>query len=190
MVRNVTVLLVIALITGCGGRNLSIAVPDWYLSPPNNPEMLVGTGQAVSEDMGIARNQAVSLARVDLARSIEARVEALIETNQGQAGSMNPQVTQYFNQAAREVLQQDMMGVRTESVEMIDNPDGAGYMVWALVVQDIAAANKALLDRMRAQEALYAEFQKTQAFERLDAEIKRFEQSRQVPQGARPGGVR
>ena len=51
----------------------------------------------------------------------------------------------------------------------------------ALVVQDIATANQALLDQLRAQEALYAEFQKTQAFERLNEEIRRYEESRRPP---------
>ena len=168
---------------GCAGTTNvgSLSIPDWYLNPPNNPEMLVGTGQAVSRDMGIGRNQAVSLARVDLARAIEVKIEALVETNQGQAGTIDPQITQYFNQAAREVMQQDLMGVRTEKIEVGENPDGPGYMIWALVVQDIATANRALLDRMRSQEALYAEFQKTQAFERLDDEIRRFEESRRPP---------
>lgn len=181
--RSVVAGVSVLTLWGCGGTTMvgNLNVPDWYLSPPNNPEMLVGTGQAVSRDMGIGRNQAVSLARVDLARAIEVKIEALIETNQGQAGTIDPEVTQYFNQAAREVMQQDLMGVRTEKIEVSENPDGPGYMIWALVVQDIATANRALLERMRSQEALYAEFQKTQAFERLDQEIQRFEQSRRAP---------
>ena len=171
----------VALLMACAGgpattvnrAEAALSVPDWFLNPGQATEMPYGVATSYSRDIGIAREQAVSLARVDLARQIEVRIESLIETNQGQAGGVDPAVTQYFNQAAREVLQTELVGVRIETTDV--QREAIGYRVYVMVVQDIAAANRALLEQLRAEDALYAEFQKTEAFERLDAELRRLE---------------
>lgn len=160
---------------GAGLRSEAVLlqVPAWFLTPGRFTEMPHGVGTAYSRDMGIARSQAIALARVDLVRQIETRLEGLIETNQGQLGSVSPRAHQFFNQAAREVLQARLVGVQTHQAEVVR--EAIGYRFYVMVVQDVAAANKAILEQMSTDEALYAEFQKTEAFERLNAEIRRLE---------------
>lgn len=180
MIDRGVVLVFLVFLAGCAGSGARVdgnPIPDWFNQPPVMEGNLVAVGTAVSRDLGIARNQAIAAARVELAQSIETRIEGLTELNQNQAGGLDPQVTQYFNQAAREVMQVDLMGVRTDRTEVMN--EGQGFRVYAMVIQDIAAANRALLERMRSQEALYAEFQKTEAFERLNEQIRRYEADRE-----------
>ncbi|MDC0160425.1 LPP20 family lipoprotein [Gemmatimonadales bacterium] len=182
-------LVLIAL--GCGGSGnvdrvepMTVAnVPSWYTNPPNERGP-VGVGDAVSRNMGIARRQAIALARAEIATEIEARADVLIELSASNIGSSDPVDTQFFEETIKQaVIGVELYGVRTDSVAVTENLDGPGFRVYALVVQDLAMANERVLDEIRKEEALYAEFRATRAFERLNQEICQADPSRCPPGG-------
>ena len=55
------VLMVIVLISGCGK---SIQLPEWFSTPPEDPNYLYATATATSKDMQMAINSAKEGGRV------------------------------------------------------------------------------------------------------------------------------
>lgn len=74
-------LLLVSLfyLSGCGGSattNIS-NVPDWYNNPPSDPNYLFAPATAVSKDMQLAVDKAVTGGRAEIARQTEVKLKGL-----------------------------------------------------------------------------------------------------------------
>ena len=119
---------------------------------------------------------AEATARAAIARQFQVKFEGMTRTLTEQMGGSDPTVLQAFSQATREIMSEELFGLRVREAKTV--MEGDRYRVFALVESDAADASAAMLARMRAQEAMFARFRMTEVFDELTAEVERLEQSR------------
>jgi len=173
-------LVLVALATtlaGCGGARGPISeIPEWFEKPPVEDETLFGVGTGTSTVLQIARSMAEANARAAIARQFRVKFEAWTKNVAEQMGDSDPTVLQAFSQVTREIMSEELFGLRVREAKTV--MEGDRYTVYALVESDPATASAAMLARMRAQEATFARFRMTEVFDELTAEVERLEQSR------------
>lgn len=185
---------ILLLAAACGGQAVQSGspapsnrvvedIPDWVMSPPKDtPERRFSSGIGESRDMSIAFNSAETDARNKLAQGLQSELKSLDDKFQssvrGDAGG--EEVLNMFRQAVRTITNQSLSGTRVAQRKMTTDPSGATYRAYVLMELDNAAAKRALMDRIKADEALYTRFRASQAFADLDAEIRKIEEGKKT----------
>jgi hypothetical protein len=132
---------------------------------------------AESPDMHVAMSRARLRARGELAQALELRFQGLLKSFTDQVGEgRDAQVIGLFSETYKGVMNDVLTGSQAVDSKIISRPDG--YLVFALVELPVGEANRAFVERARARQELWTRLQATKAFEELEAEIRKWEQSR------------
>jgi len=151
-------------------------VPNWFMMTPEPDDeyAVYATGEATSRKMNIAMQKATQQARANLGQSINAKVQSLIESMVEEAGmGENVQITEFYSEASKSVSNETLSGATVVKKYPYQMSSG-GYRVYVLMGLKKApfdnAASQAIVSKVKEnqEEAMYATFKKTQAFNRLD----------------------
>ena len=190
-----TMTLLIVFIIGCGGSTppprtpvdmptqtqaanpqTPMDVPNWFMMTPEPDDeyALYATGEASSRKMNIAMQKSTQVARANLGQSINAKVQSLVESMVEEAGmGDNTQITEFFSEASKSVSNETLSGATVVKKYPYQTSSG-GYRVYVLMGLKKApfdnAASQAIVSKVKEnqEEAMYATFKKTQAFNRLE----------------------
>ena len=192
-----TITLSMVLIIACGGSTPPRApvdmpsqsqaanpqtpmdVPNWFMMTPEPDDeyAVYSTGEATSRKMNIAMQKATQQARANLGQSINAKVQSLIESMVEEAGmGDNVQITEFYSEASKSVSNETLSGAIVIKKYPYQTSSG-GYRVYVLMGLKKApfdnAASQAIVSKVKEnqEEAMYATFKKTQAFNRLNEEL-------------------
>ena len=179
------ILLVVLTLYGCGGPktvNLSpsptekviAGIPDWYKTPPTDAEHLFGIATATSRDMQMAVQKAKTTAQADLAQQLSTKLGNLTKQFQEETGEQEgSELLTQFTSATKTVTSETLVGTKVDQQQIL--PEKEIYRVYVLMSLPIGKANEMLMEKLKADQALYTRFRSTQAFEELDKEIKEAE---------------
>jgi len=151
-------------------------VPNWFMMTPEPDDeyAVYATGEATSRRMNIAMQKATQQARANLGQSINAKVQSLIESMVEEAGmGENVQITEFYSETSKSVSNETLSGATVVKKYPYQMSSG-GYRVYVLMGLKKApfdnAASQAIVSKVKEnqEEAMYAAFKKTQAFNRLD----------------------
>jgi len=151
-------------------------VPNWFMMTPEPDDeyAVYATGEATSRKMNIAMQKATQQARANLGQSINAKVQSLIESMVEEAGmGENVQITEFYSETSKSVSNETLSGATVVKKYPYQMSSG-GYRVYVLMGLKKApfdnAASQAIVSKVKEnqEEAMYAAFKKTQAFNRLD----------------------
>lgn len=154
-------------------------VPNWFMMTPEPDDeyAVYATGEATSRKMNIAMQKSTQQARANLGQSINAKVQSLIESMVEEAGmGENVQITEFYSEASKSVSNETLSGAVVVKKYPYQMSSG-GYRVYVLMGLRKApfdnAAKQAIVSKVKEnqEEAMYANFKKTQAFNRLDEAI-------------------
>ena len=154
-------------------------VPNWFLMTPEPDDeyAVYATGEATSRKMNIAMQKSTQQARANLGQSIKAKVQSLIESMVEEAGmGENVQITEFYSEASKSVSNETLSGATVVKKYPYQTSSG-GYRVYVLMGLKKApfdnAASQAIVSKVKEnqEEAMYATFKKTQAFNRLNEEL-------------------
>jgi hypothetical protein len=189
-----TIILSLVFIIACGGSTPPRApvdmpsqaqaanpqtpmdVPNWFMMTPEPDDeyAVYATGEATSRKMNIAMQKATQQARANLGQSINAKVQSLIESMVEEAGmGENVQITEFYSEASKSVSNETLSGATVVKKYPYQTSSG-GYRAYVLMGLKKApfdnAASQAIVSKVKEnqEEAMYATFKKTQAFNRLD----------------------
>jgi hypothetical protein len=196
--RNyIVLLLIVAFVQGCGSPppppkpvdmpsqaqasnpQTPMDVPSWFMMTPEPDDVyaVYATGEATSRKMNIAMQKASQQARMNLGQSISAKVQSLIESMVEEAGmGENVQITEFYSETSKSVSDQTLSGATVVKKYPYQMNTG-GYRVYVLMGLKKApfdnAASKAIVSKVQEnqEEAMYANFKKTQAFNRLEESL-------------------
>lgn len=181
---NGSILMVLITCMGCGGGfgtvNLApeareVDAPEWFLSPPIDPDRLFAAATMTSRDMPLAVQKAEALARAELAQQMDTRLGSLIKRFQEEAGlSDDSKLLQELTSATKLVTRQALTGSRTEKKQLLD--DRGIYRAYVLMSVPIGTANHQLMEKIRANRDLYTRFRAVEAFKELEEELEAFEE--------------
>jgi hypothetical protein len=149
-------------------------IPEWILTPPKaTADNSYSSGQGDSRDMSIAINAAEADARNKMAQGLQVSMKGLEDKFQssvrGEAGG--EEAINTFRQAVRATTDQTMSGTTVASRKVTMDPSGTTYRVFVLMQGP--SAGKVLMDKVKADANLMARFRASQAFQDLDAELKK-----------------
>ena len=151
-------------------------VPNWFMMTPEPDDeyAVYATGEATSRKMNIAMQKATQQARANLGQSINAKVQSLIESMVEEAGmGENVQITEFYSETSKSVSNETLSGATVVKKYPYQMSSG-GYRVYVLMGLKKApfdnAASQAIVSKVKEnqEEAMYATFKKTQAFNRLN----------------------
>lgn len=177
----VSIVAAIALMMGCAvappvSETKPVSdIPEWYMNKPNDPNLLFGVGMGESARMQTARDKASQAARLDLAASIEVKFDGITKQFTEEVGTAGEsELLEYFVQATKAVVSTVLTGATTDKTKMTQKENM--YQAFVLIRMDVAASNKALMDKLGQQENMYTKFRASQTFKELEAETAKFEE--------------
>jgi hypothetical protein len=171
--------LIFAVIVGCGGPKTTNLTPDpskeikapaWFLSTPTDPSYLFAVATMTSRDMQVAIQKAETQARTNLAQQMESKVANLTKQFQEEVGAdEDSELLQQFTSVTKIVTQQTLSGARSDEKELLS--EKGIYRAYVLMSLPIGEANQQLMEKIKANQALYTRFRATKGFEELNKEI-------------------
>lgn len=134
---------------------------------------LTASATATSRDFQLALDKARSLAQVDIAQQLGARMTNLTKQFQEETGmAVDSQLLTQFSSATKAIADQALIGAHV--AERVVRPEaGDIYRVYVLVQLPIGRANELLMQKLASDGVLYTRFRATQAYAELDPELQR-----------------
>lgn len=186
LVSNSAVMLLAGLaLYGCGGpktvnlaptptEKVTAGIPDWYKNPSSDEEHLTAVATATSRDMQMAVQKAKTTAQADLAQQLSTKLGNLTKQFQEETGEQEgSELLTQFTSATKTVTSETLVGTKVDQQQIL--PEKDIYRVYVLMSLPIGKANQMLMEKLKADQALYTRFRSTQAFEELDKEVKEAE---------------
>ena len=169
------------VLAGCAAKTTNLTpspteqalkdMPAWFLTPPTDPNLLFAAATMTSRDMQMSLQKAKAQAQADLAQQLETRMANLTKQFQEEVGSGDDsELLQQFTSATKIVTSQTLNGAKVEQQQL--RPEEGIYRAYVLMSLPIGSANQALMEKIRANEALHTRFRATQAFEELNHELE------------------
>jgi hypothetical protein len=176
--QRLALLLILAVLpvalAGCAGSGQAIdEMPDWMTAKPTSDQYLYGAGTATSRGFQTALDKAELRAREDIASTVQSELQSLSRDFRQEVGD---QGLSQFTQAQQEVVSEVLRGVTAEDTKVVEQNDR--YRTYALVRMPVGEARKELLQKLSQEEA-YTRLRKTEAFQQLEEEVKKYEESRE-----------
>ncbi|MCK4322311.1 LPP20 family lipoprotein [candidate division WOR-3 bacterium] len=178
-------LILILLMVGCGTKYKSdISAPDWYLSPPEDPNFMYGTSAATSVDFQIALDKAKQDARLDVAEQIESHIQGLVKKFDEEVGRTDDvELLQQYTRVSKNVVDQTLIGSRAK--KSVVKKEGKMYRAFVLMEVPLGKAREELLNQlmMGSNEHMYTRFRASQSFKELEEEIQELREFKKEQMG-------
>jgi hypothetical protein len=144
--------------------------PEWLNEFPPE-DVLWGLGSAKQSSESMSMTTAEARARVDIARQLSTKVQAMFTDYNQDAGNVRNQAnTSLQENVSRQVTNMDVSGARP--IKRWKASDGTW---WYLVEMKKSDAKDQLTSILRNEEAAYAQFKSQQALQMLDAQLAKNE---------------
>jgi len=152
----------------------SAEIPEWYLSPPQDPSRLYANMTMVGQDEQKTLDTTLALVGRELTQMITYQLHAIRRQFQQETGtSQNSGFIKQFNTAIMVVSDQVVLLSEVDQRQVV--ADTNGYRSFVLMSLPVAAIYQQLLERIRVSEDLHARFRETRLYEEMQEEIRRYE---------------
>ncbi|MEN9509593.1 MAG: hypothetical protein RLZZ621_2156 [Gemmatimonadota bacterium] len=160
-------------------RAVVSTIPDWFAKPPVADDRFFGVATSESRDMQLAVDKATAASRAQIAQQLEVKFGGVSKRFQEETGAGNSELLDQFTQTYKLVSSQTLNGARAKEQKVI--PGEGTYRAYVLMEMPVGEANKALMAKLAAQQALYTRFRATQAFKDLNEELEKYEAANKPP---------
>lgn len=161
------------MVMGCASSKPSQSgipsdIPDWYFNPPQQEDLIFGTGSARMSDLNMSINMAESRARQSLAFALNANVQAMITDYTSNAGT----VENRSNLTFAETIGRQVSNARLAGTTVARRARGKDGTIYVLVSLNKADAARMAADIIDSEAAGYAEFKAMEALNRMEAQLE------------------
>jgi hypothetical protein len=154
-------------------------VPDWFSKPPASEDRFYGVATSESRDMQLAIDKAAAASRGQIAQQMEVKYGGIAKRFQEEVGATNSELVDQFTTAYKLVSTQTLNGTRAKEQKVV--PGEGSYRAYILMEMPVGEANRALMAKLSAQQAVYTRFRSTEAFKELNAELEKYEAANKPP---------
>ena len=166
-------ILLVACTPDAAKKPREVFQPDWYGEEIENDVYLFSYGNGKNINSNMSETSAKSNAMAEAALGVEAYVKTMMKNFMSEAGVENPEVVSLTEQATKVIANQKFNGTSfTKRKTYVLNNNR--YKTFIQVGIPKAAVNKATMDKIKNEEALYNRFRASQSFEELDREIEKY----------------
>ncbi len=147
-------------------------LPDWYINTPEEDDTFIySVGMGESRKMNIAIDKAKQSAKVELSERIRATVQSKVKNFSQEAGmNENTQIVEFYQSTSQTVTNNTMNGVSVLKRYPYQKPGGS-WMAYVQMGLRKDAVDTQVVNIIQNEEALYAEFKASQAFQELEAAV-------------------
>ena len=147
-------------------------LPEWFINTPEEDDTYiysVGTGE--SRDMSLAIDKAKQAGKVELSERISANVQSQVKSFTQEAGmSEDTQIMEFYQSTSKTVTNNTLNGV-TVLKRYPYQKSGGSWVAYVQLGLRKDAVNTEVVNVIKNEEALYAEFKASQAFQELEAAV-------------------
>ncbi|MDR2493984.1 MAG: hypothetical protein LBD24_02055 [Spirochaetaceae bacterium] len=174
--------LLAALVIGCASKkgaektqpesNTAVSdIPEWFLNPPMQEDVIFGSGTAKMSDLNMSLQMAESRARQSISFTLNANVQAMITDYTRNAGTSENMTSLTFAESVgRQVTQTKLTGAQV--YRRATGKDGTVYCLVALKKADAARLAADIIAKESEQNA---EFKAMDALQRMDDQLAKNE---------------
>ena len=160
-------------VTGVG-QVTNVAVPDWFVNVPNDPNYLYAATTATSTQMDMALLNSKSEADNDLAGQIQTRVNTMFKRFREEVGvGEDADMMAMSTAVSKAIVSESLQRATTRQQEV--RQEGKLYRTYILKELPIGEVQSATLDKVKAQKDMYTRFRASQGFQELEAEVEKYE---------------
>ena len=157
------------------GQVTNIAVPDWFVDIPQDPNYMYAVGSSDSKALDMGLDEAKNGARVDIANQVQVKVSGLFKRFREEVGvGEDAEMMAMTTAVSKEVISETLSGARVAQQEI--TKEGNVYYTYVLMEVSMGEMNTAALDKVKANKDLYTRFRASQGFKELEAEVEKYEQ--------------
>jgi hypothetical protein len=149
-------------------------VPNWYNKVPTDPNYIIASATASSEDLQHAVNSAQEEGRVGVAREMRVKVQALFSRFREETGvGEDAEFLSMETDVSKSVVSETLVGckARTQKIQKEDTL----YRVYVLMELPVGRANQELLSKIKENERMYTRYRASEAFKELEKEVEKYE---------------
>ena len=187
--RAILILLTLFL-AGCGttkGPNLSPEptrkvmknIPDWYINTPRKDGFRYAGAAATSRDLQLAVNKATLDAANQLAGAMDSEMNALLKRAREETGiSTDSDILDRFSQTQEQIISTALKDYNIVKKEILEEKSDSQniYRAYILVEWDEGAAQKRLLDRIKADKEIYDAIRASELYEEMEQKVEAYRQ--------------
>ena len=149
-------------------------IPDWYTTPPQDPNYMYAANTATSQDLQMAVDKAATGARAEIGRQTEVRMQGMQKRFDEETGlGKDAQLLQMFTQASKTIVSTTLTGSRIKQQKQLK--DGDTWRAYVLMEYPIGAANQALMQQIKSSDQMFTRFRASQTFKDLQDEVDKYE---------------
>lgn len=147
-------------------------LPDWFISPPEEDDTFIyAAGMGESRKMELAMDKAKQAGKVELSERIAATVQSQVKNFTQEAGmTENTQIVEFYQSTSKTVTNNTLNGVTVIKRYPYEKKGGT-WVAYVLLGLKKDAIDTAVVNVIKNEEALYAEFKASQAFKELEATV-------------------
>ena len=154
-------------------------IPDWYLNTPSESGYRFETGSATSQDLQLAVNKASLDAQTRLAATIESEMEGYTKRVQKETGlGAESNLLDRYSQTQGQVVATALKDYTVDKKEVIEEKSSGKYIFrsYVLIKWDEGAANKRLLDQLKADKEIYDAIRESELVEVMENKVEAYRQ--------------
>jgi len=154
-------------------------IPDWYLNTPSESGYRFETGSATSQDLQLAVNKASLDAQTRLAATIESEMEGYTKRVQKETGlGAESNLLDRYSQTQGQVVATALKDYTVDKKEVIEEKSSGKYIFrsYVLIKWDEGAANKRLLDQLKADKEIYDAIRESELVEEMENKVEAYRQ--------------
>ena len=149
------------------------AIPSWFLSPPEEDNIVFSSGTSLMPDMQLAIDIARLNAKEQLADRIYSKLRSQTKTYMAKVGGddFDAAVLSEVEKATKNIVADaEVNGYAQRELSLV--PDGIQYRAYVLLAFDAKEAAKIVRNRLLTARAMRSKFQSQEAWRELDKNAK------------------
>ena len=152
-------------------------IPEWFLTNPSEEGYRFQSSTATSQDMQASINKASLDAQTSLAATIESEMEGYIKRVQEETGiGAESNFMDRYSQTQGQVIATALNDYEVAKKKIIDESSGADplFRAYVLIKWDEGAANKRLLDQIKADKEIYDALRESELVEEMENKVEAY----------------
>ena len=158
-------------------RKVMKNIPDWYLNTPVKDGFRYEAATATSQDLQISVNKATVDAASRLAATIESEMEGYTKRVQEETGlGADSDILDSYSQTQGQIIATSLKDYTVAKKEILEEKSNNQdiYRSYILIEWDEGAANKRLLDKIKADEQLFNAMRASELFSEMEAKVEKY----------------
>ena len=147
-------------------------LPDWYINNAEEDDMYIySVGMGESPKMDLAIDKAKQAGKVELSERVSARVQSQVKSFTQEAGmTENTQIVEFYQSTSKSVTNNTLNGI-TVLKRYPYQKSGGTWIAYVQLGLKKDAVSTEVVNLIKNEEALYAEFKASQGFKDLEAAV-------------------